>query len=140
MIELIISIGLLTIGFFVGGAREKKHFEQLKIREAQLKHKIAVKSYRGVKATAGTSFLVTGNVVIASDQFKNFVGALKSFFGGRMSAQETLLDRARREAMCRLQESALQNGAQEIIDVHMTTRFLDQMGVEICAYGTALRQ
>jgi uncharacterized protein YbjQ (UPF0145 family) len=83
---------------------------------------------------------VVGSVVVASDAFKDFVGGLKSFFGGRMGAQESLLDRARREAICRLRESALSQGAKEVVDVHIVTSFLDQMGAEVSAYGTAVRE
>lgn len=80
-----------------------------------------------------------GNVVIASDAFKDFVGGLKSFFGGGMTAQETLMDRARREAVLRMRESAVAQGAREIVEMHLETSFLDQMGAEVIAYGTAIR-
>ncbi|MNL50651.1 hypothetical protein D3C87_1736840 [compost metagenome] len=56
-----------------------------------------------------------------------------------MSTHETLLDRARREAVCRMREHALKQGAKEVIDVHLETSFLDQLGVEVSAYGTAVR-
>lgn len=137
--DFIIYAVLVLIGFFVGGAREKKHFEELKKREAALLSRLPTRTYPGKKMTSGTTFLVTGNVVVASDQFKNFVGGLKSFFGGRMGAQEALLDRARREAVCRLREVALMKGATEVVDLHIETSFLDQMGVEVSAYGTAVR-
>ncbi|MNT77276.1 hypothetical protein D3C72_2163720 [compost metagenome] len=76
---------------------------------------------------------------MASDYFKNFVGQLRSFFGGRLSTHETLLDRARREAVCRMRETALKKGATQVVDVHLETSFLDQLGVEVSAYGTAVK-
>jgi uncharacterized protein YbjQ (UPF0145 family) len=138
--EILISIAVILVGFFVGGAREKKHFEDLKRREAALLAKVPTRNVAGPKLTSGTTFLVVGSVVVASDAFKDFVGGLKSFFGGRMGAQESLLDRARREAICRLRESALSQGAKEVVDVHIVTSFLDQMGAEVSAYGTAVRE
>ena len=139
MLDLFIGAIIVLVGFFIGGAREKKHVEQLRVREAALLAKVPTRADRGIKVTAGDAFLVTGSVVVASDAFKSFIGALKNFFGGRMTAQENLLDRARREAVCRLRENALAQGAREVVDLHIETSFLDQMGVEVSAYGTALR-
>lgn len=137
--ELIIAAAMVIIGFFVGGSRERKHFAELQTREAALLAKLPTRADRGNKITSGETFLVTGNVVVASDAFKDFIGGLKNFFGGRMSTHEALLDRARREAVCRLRESALKQGAAQVVDVHINTSFIDQMGVEVSAYGTAVR-
>jgi uncharacterized protein YbjQ (UPF0145 family) len=140
MYDLLITAALVSIGFFFGRAREKKHFAELIRREAALLSRLPTRAHAGAKLQSGQAFLVTGSVVVASDYFKNFVGALKSFFGGRMHAQEALLDRARREAVCRLREAALEKGATEVIDLHIETSFLDKMGVEVCAYATAIRE
>ncbi len=137
--ELIVGLIAILIGFFVGGAREKRHIAELKVREAALLSKLPTRADRGPKLVAGETFLVTGNVVVAADSFKSFVGGLKNFFGGSMTMYETLLDRARREAVCRLRESALQSGASEIVDLHIETSYLDQIGVEVSAYATAVR-
>ncbi len=140
MVELVVTAGLITLGFFVGGAREKKHFAELIIREKALLMKLPTRATAGKKITSGQVFLVTGNVVVASDHFKEFVGNLKSFFGGRMGPQEALIDRARREAVCRLRESALSRGATEVVDLHIETSYLDQKGVEVSAYATAIKE
>lgn len=137
--DLIISVIAILIGFFIGGAREKKHFAELREREAALLSKLPTRADRGRKLVNVETYLVTANVVVASDAFKTFVSGIKSFFGGRMSAYETLLDRARREAVCRLRESALASGAKEIVDLHLETSYLDQIGVEVSAYATAIR-
>lgn len=139
MIELGIAAALMLTGYFVGGAREKKHFEELKTREALLLTRLPTRTDPGPKLKSGETFLVTGSVVVASDYFKNFVGSLKNFFGGRMATHEALLDRARREAVCRLRESAVQKGALQVVDLHIETSFIDQMGVEVSAYATAIR-
>jgi uncharacterized protein YbjQ (UPF0145 family) len=56
-----------------------------------------------------------------------------------MSQQEILMDRARREAILRAREAAVKLGAREIVDLHIECNFLDQMGVEVSAYATAVR-
>ena len=138
MFELGIVVVFLLLGYWFGGQNEKKHFEELKKRESNLLQ-MSTRTDAGKKISAGETFLVTGSVVIASDYFKNFVGSLKNFFGGRMSTHETLLDRARREAVIRMKEKAFANGAKSIVDVHIETSFLDQLGVEVSAYGTAIK-
>lgn len=138
MFELGIVVVFLLIGYWFGGQNEKKHFEQLKSREATLMQ-MSTRTDAGEKLSVEETFLVTGSVVIASDYFKNFVGNLRNFFGGRMSTHETLLDRARREAVIRMKEKASAAGAKSIVDVHIETSFLDQMGVEVSAYGTAIK-
>lgn len=140
MYDLLMTAGLLILGFVVGSRREKKHFAQLQRREAALLTRLPTLAHAGLKLQSGQTFLVMGSVVVASDYFKNFIGALKSFFGGRMQAQEALLDRARREAVCRMRENALARGASEVVHVHIETAFLDKKGVEVCAYATAIQR
>jgi uncharacterized protein YbjQ (UPF0145 family) len=139
VVEISFTVCLLLLGYFFGSAREKKHLQDLRIREHRLLTKMPTRSDRGPKLKTEETFLVVGNVVIASDYFKNFVGQLRNFFGGRLSTHETLLDRARREAVCRMREDALKKGAGHIVDVHLETSFLDQLGVEVSAYGTAVK-
>lgn len=138
MWELGITVALLALGYFFGSAREKAHFEDLKTREAQYLTRIPIRTDPGPELQSGRTFLVTASVVVASDYFKNFIGTFRNFFGGRMKNHESLLDRARREALCRLRERALQRGATQIVDVHLETNFLDQLGAEVSAYGTAV--
>ena len=138
MFEFIVFLILLVIGFWFGSEHERKHFEELKKRENQLIG-MSTRSDVGEKLNDGQTFLVTGSVVIASDYFKNFVGSIKNFFGGRMTTHESLLDRARREAVLRMKEKAHKQGAIAVVDVHIETSFLDQLGVEVSAYGTAIK-
>lgn len=139
MIELGFVALLIVIGYFAGGAAEKGHFEDLKRREAALLHRLPTRSDPGPLLESGDAFLVTGNVVVASDFFKSFAGNLRSFFGGRMTTHETLMDRARREALCRMREQAVKLGAAQVVDVHINTSFVDHKGVEVSVYGTAVR-
>jgi uncharacterized protein YbjQ (UPF0145 family) len=90
--------------------------------------------------------LVTGGVVIGSDPFKRYIANLVNLIGGRVSVFETLLDRARREAILRMKERAAALRADEIVNFRMETMSLcsgndaKPMGiVEVMAYGTAVR-
>jgi uncharacterized protein YbjQ (UPF0145 family) len=89
--------------------------------------------------------LVSGSVVVSEDYFKRVLSGLQSIFGGRLKSYESLLDRARREAVLRMKAQARQRGARMIINVKFQTLALAgrQPGsvgaVELLAYGTALR-
>ena len=70
---------------------------------------------------------------------------LRNFFGGRVSAYETLVDRARREATLRMKQQADAWGADTICNVRIETSSISKGAkgrvgaVEVYAYGTALR-
>jgi uncharacterized protein YbjQ (UPF0145 family) len=88
--------------------------------------------------------MVCGNVVISVDYFKTVVAGLRNLVGGNITAYESLLDRARREAVLRMQQEARAGGAQIIINTKFeTSRVSGSAGrgigsVEVLAYGTAL--
>ena len=78
------------------------------------------------------------------DYFKKVVAGLRNIFGGRVSAYETLIERARREALLRMKEEAKLKGAESIFNVKLETASISknaggQIGsVEVYAYGTAI--
>ena len=88
--------------------------------------------------------LVSGNVVVSVDYFKQVMAGLRALLGGRVSAYETLVERARREALLRMKEQARKLGAEMIFNVRLETASISkgeqqQVGsVEVFAYGTAL--
>src|SRR5262245_52242306 len=107
MIELTSFVVLLAIGLFFGRANEQRHFRELAVLEDTLRD-IVVCSGRG-PADGGdfrSGTLVVGSVVIAEDYFKRVAASLKSLFGGRLIAYESLLERGRREAIVRMKEQA----------------------------------
>ena len=64
-----------------------------------------------------------------------------NLFGGRVTPFESMLDRARREAVLRMKDKAKTNNARYVFNVKFeTTRVLvGQRGaMEVMAYGTAL--
>jgi uncharacterized protein YbjQ (UPF0145 family) len=93
---------------------------------------------------APATTLVRGSVVISVDYFKRFLARLRMIFGGRIHTYESLLDRARREAILRMQEQARELGASMIFNMRFETSSIskgrkDAVGtVEVLAYGTAV--
>jgi len=78
------------------------------------------------------------------DFFKRFLSSLRNLIGGRVRAYETLLDRARREAILRMKEEAIAHGAHMIFNLKVETSSIHKGrrnavgSVEVLAYGTAL--
>jgi len=145
MIDLIIFLSLLTLGYIFGRLAENRHFKSIIQREEDLRE-ILTFSERLPSPGLGPveTTLVDGNVVISIDYFKRFAAGLRSLIGGRVNAYETLLERARREAILRMKAKAKTAGAKQIINVKLETSSItkgkkQQVGcVEVYAYGTAL--
>jgi uncharacterized protein YbjQ (UPF0145 family) len=87
--------------------------------------------------------LVAGSVVISVDYFKRFLAGLRNIFGGRVRSYESLLDRARREAILRMKAEAKALGADMVFNIKMETASISKGrrnaigAVEVLAYGTA---
>jgi len=145
-IDLIIFLGLVLLGYVFGSMNEKRHFKSIIKREKQLSriHTFSSK-YLPENQTIETAELVSGSVVVSIDYFKSVVAGLRGLVGGRMNAYETLVERARREAILRMKEEAKQKGSTAIFNVKLETASIskgnqNQVGsVEVLAYGTAIR-
>jgi len=145
MYDLIVFFILMALGYSFGRLAELRHFKSIIKREKQFQSLLTF-SERTPPASAVNvdSVLVGGNVVISVDYFKRFVAGLRGIIGGRISTYESLLERARREAMLRMKEDAKSFGAAMIVNVKLETASItrgkkQQVGaVEVYAYGTAL--
>lgn len=146
MENLIIFLVLLVLGYVFGRLLENGHYKSIRLREATLRRRIPVIASKHVPkdVTIAETQLVTGNVVISVDYFKKMIAALRNIVGGRVTSYETLIDRARREAVLRMQEQANDLGAFMVFNVKLETSSIskgarDAIGsVEVLAYGTAL--
>ena len=69
---------------------------------------------------------------------------MRSIVGGRVSSYESLIDRARREAILRMKEQAATLDANYVFNVKMETSSISKGrrnsigSVEVLAYGTAI--
>jgi len=133
---------LFAAGWFFGSRHERQHLAQLSIAEQELSH-IMVSSERFYvpKLVAHTEGeLVLGSVVIAQDYFKMIIARVLSIFGKNLTTYETLLDRARREALVRMRTEAQAKGYNHIYGLRLEVSNINQLGsmVEAIAYGTAV--
>lgn len=151
VIELIVSVGiavlLLIIGFSAGTIAEKRHYKSIRRREKELR-KIMVFALRipPPEMCPCRTELVAGSVVVGMDYFKTFLAMLKNIVGGRVGSYETLVDRARREAILRMKTEARELGAKAVFNIKFSTANImsgtkENKGsgcVEVIAYGTAV--
>lgn len=138
---------LIGLGYLVGHWREQSHLKSLAIREEALGH-IVVTDLKTLPnpETASSGCLVMGEAVIATDYFKSIATQLRNLIGGEMKSMQSLVDRARREAMVRMLEQADRAGATEVHNVRLetsnirsaTSRKKAAISVEMLAFGTAI--
>ncbi|GAA4873643.1 YbjQ family protein [Ferrimonas pelagia] len=145
MLALGITLALLVIGYLFGRHAEQSHFERLREAEAQLQSLLMFSEKRIPPQFQPCEVkLVGGNTVIAVDYFKVMAAALRNFFGGRVAAYESLVERARRESIVRMKREAQALGASAVFNVRIETSSISkgakeqQVSVEVYAYGTAV--
>lgn len=145
MLDLIIFLSLLGLGYGFGRYAELKHYKSIIKRENELRSLPVIAAKVPVMSDGpNDSQLVSGNVVISVDYFKRFISVLRNLVGGRVTSYESLLDRARREAILRMKEQAQDIGASLIFNIKLETASIHkgsrrQIGsVEVLAYGTAI--
>ena len=146
MENIIITVVLVTLGYFFGRRAENKHIKQLIEREDVMNALPAMASKIPPGDGEYDQMLVSGSVVIANDYFKTFVAGLRNLFGGKISTYETLLDRARREAVLRMKYQAKALGAEAVFNVkyeasNISGQYSKRLPIlEVHAYGTALKK
>ena len=144
MIELILFLVLLALGYSVGQFAERQHYRAIIEREARLNALPAIASRYPPTSPRYDQALVIGSTVVSVDFFKRFLAALRNLFGGRVISYESLLDRARRESVLRMKQQAADLGASMVFNVKYETASIskgrrDTIGsIEVLAYGTAL--
>lgn len=145
MWDLIAFAVLVVVGYVAGRVAEARHYRSIRAREQQMSDILLFASRFPPTFAPLPQALVAGSVVVSADYFKRVVAGLQSIVGGRLKTYETLLDRARREAVLRMKEDARAYGAKLIVNVKFQTFSIpgrkrgSLVGVELLAYGTALR-
>jgi uncharacterized protein YbjQ (UPF0145 family) len=145
MDSLIIFLVLLSLGYVFGKLAESRHYRSIHAREEMLIRLPAISCKRpmGHSVPISHAELVHGHVVISVDYFKQMLAGLRTIFGGTIQSYETLLDRARREAILRMKERC--PTANQILNLRIETSSIYKGGsgerigaVEVLAYGTAI--
>ena len=146
LLQIGIPVFLIVLAWFTGRAAERSHFRNLAMREDSLSDMV-LSDLKGFPLGAdpdkgGT--LVMGQVVIASDYLKTFLSAIRKIFGGELKSYETLMERARREALLRMQEEAHKAGYDAVGNIRLSFSNIGSMSknkggamVEVIAWGTA---
>ena len=145
MFDIIIFLSLVAMGYFIGSFAERRHLGSIEKREAEyiLQPIVTMEDVAYPENQIEFATLVSGSAVISVDYFKRLLASLRNIFGGTVKSYESLLDRARREALLRMREAAL--GAGVIVNVRIETASIGRRAnkkgvgcVEAIAYGTAL--
>ena len=145
MLDLYIFIALIALGYAAGTWAERRHYRSIEEREKALLHLPAVtlKTIPDGTDRIASVELVQGSAVISVDYFKRLLASLRNIFGGRVKSYESLMDRARREALLRMKESA--GTADLIVNVRIETATIGKNAhkkgvgcLEALAYGTAV--
>lgn len=141
-LPLLLAFGGLIVGTFL----ERRHLASIREREALFANCPAITSKQwDTTRTVADSTIVSASTVVSLDYFKRILANLRNLFGGRVRSYETLLDRAKREAILRLHEAApdshiilnLRLQTTTIVSVHNRGKGIG--GIEVLAYGTAVR-
>lgn len=145
MYDLIVFLVLLVLGFIFGQISEKRHFRSIIRREREMRDLLGFTERRPPMVDGVDATLVCGSVVVSVDYFRRFVAGLRNFVGGRVSSYESLMERARREAVLRMKEQARAFGATSVWNIRLETASIAKgagqniASVEVMAYGTALK-
>lgn len=136
-------ITLLIVSYFTGTWVERRHFRSLKKREAEADRiPIMTNNIKDLGPDVNTLRLVSGCAVVGADFFKAKLATLISIFGGNIGALESVLDRARREALIRLRSQA--QGADFICGIQYETCTINGSNsgavpvVEVLVWGSAV--
>ena len=140
LFQLILFAILFAIGFMFGRYNERRHLAELEQHEAALAY-ISVDNQRFTEYDVAGQ-LISSNVVISHDYFKFVLANVQNLFGGRLHSYESVLERARREAVVRLKKQAAQYGATHIAGLRLSSTEMGMQGgiVEVFAYGTAIKK
>ncbi|AUZ04892.1 MULTISPECIES: YbjQ family protein [Vitreoscilla] len=140
LLEIIVFLSLFGIGWFFGRKAERDHWRSLDEQEKALAH-ISIDTNKFSRSDEAGCF-VSGNVVLANDYFKLVLANIRNFLGGRIGSYETVVERARREAILRVKQDAQAAGLNHIMGLRLITTQLTETGgvVEVLAYGTAVRK
>lgn len=137
-----VFIGLFFIGWFFGRYNERDHLQKLTVAEKELGHILVSNErfYQPKIAEDTQGALVMGSVVIAQDYFKMIIAKILNIFGKNLTTYETLLDRARREALVRMKLEAQFMGYNQVFGIRLEVTSINATGsmVEAIAYGTAV--
>ncbi len=83
--------------------------------------------------------LVKGNTIQSRHVGRDIMAGFKQIIGGEIKSYTQMLDKARQQAVKRMEDEAKELGADAIIEIRFTTSSIMQAASEVLAYGTAIK-
>ena len=83
--------------------------------------------------------LVEGDIVMSKHIGSDFAAGLRNIVGGEVKGYTDMMEKARKEAMARMVESAKKLGADAVIGVRYGSSAIMASASEMLAYGTAVK-
>ncbi len=147
MFDIILFLVIILCGLVIGSLLEKKHYTSIIEREKKYKNIIIVSDndLKGAKNIDWDGVLMSGWTAVSIDAFKKLMAGFVNFFGGRVKSYESLVDRARREAILRLKEKAKSGWYNCLANLRVETSSITKnakqsvWSVEAFAYATAIK-
>ena len=147
MFDILLFLWATVCGIIFGTLIEKKHYRSIIEREQRFKNIIILsdKDLQQAGKVEQWGVLITGGTAISIDAFKKLMAYFVNLFGGRVKSYESLIDRARREAVLRLKEQADNAEYNAIVNLRIETSSITKNAqqnvgsVEALAYGTAVK-
>lgn len=83
--------------------------------------------------------IARGNAVKARSAGHDLVEGIRNFTGGELKSYSELMERARSQALDRMQADAAGMGADAVVNLRFESSDIASQGAEVLAYGTAVR-
>ena len=85
--------------------------------------------------------IVTGEVILGANVFRDMFASIRDIFGGRSGAYEQVLERGRREAILEMVDKGRQLGGDALVGVDLDYQVLGKRGsmLMIAVNGTAVK-
>lgn len=135
----------IVVGGIVGAYLEKQHFQEFAEREEGTRHvPMSDLATPPPGISVGRGALVEGSVVISADHFRSMRARFRKLIGGEFKGLVKMQERAKREALLRMKEQAIAQGAVAVCNVRVETSTIagnrpeSVAGAEVIAFGTAL--
>lgn len=90
------------------------------------------------KNVVKTIGLVKGSTIRARHLGRDIMAGLRGVVGGEISEYTKMMAESREQALQRMEEDAIKQGANAIIALRFTTSMVMQNASEILAYGTGV--
>ncbi len=145
--EFLIFIIILLLGLYFWKRAERKHYTSIHQREETYKNIIVLSDtdLKQAKNNQSEWILIAEGTVVSIDAFKKLMAGFVNIFGGRMKSYESLVDRARREAILKVKQRAEESGCNVIANLRLETSSISKStknsvgAVEAMAYATGLK-